>query len=86
MGDSLGTKSRIWNVPCAWVNVAARLGNYLPLPLNTHRLQKLTENYVVGNAKIKHAIGKQLPVKTEEGLLKTFGAFVPNSLKGKREV
>jgi nucleoside-diphosphate-sugar epimerase len=77
MGDSLGTKSRIWNVPCAWVNVAARLGNHLHLPLNTHRLQKLTESYVVGNAKIKLAIGKSLPVKTEDGLLKTFGSFTP---------
>lgn len=75
IGDSLGTKSRIWNVPCAWVTMAARLGNHLRLPLNTHRLQKLTESYVVGNAKIKHAIGKELPVKIEEGLLRTFGSF-----------
>jgi nucleoside-diphosphate-sugar epimerase len=75
MGDSLGSKSRIWNVPCSWVTMAARLGNHLRLPLNTHRLQKLTESYVVGNAKIKHAIGKQLPVKTEEGLLRTFRSF-----------
>jgi nucleoside-diphosphate-sugar epimerase len=75
IGDSLGTKSRIWNVPCAWVTMAARLGNHLNLPLNTHRLQKLTESYVVGNAKIKHAIGKELPVKIEEGLLRTFDSF-----------
>jgi nucleoside-diphosphate-sugar epimerase len=75
IGDSLGTKSRIWNVPCAWVTMAARLGNHLNLPLNTHRLQKLTESYVVGNAKIKHAIGKELPVKIEEGLLRTFRSF-----------
>lgn len=75
IGDSMGTKSRIWNVPCAWVTIAARLGNHLGLPLNTHRLQKLTESYVVGNAKIKHAIGKELPVKIEEGLLRTFRSF-----------
>lgn len=75
IGDSLGTKSRIWNVPCAWVNTLARLGNFLHLPLNTHRLQKLTESYVVSNAKIKQAIGKELPVKTEEGLLRTFRSF-----------
>jgi nucleoside-diphosphate-sugar epimerase len=75
IGDSMGTQSRIWNVPCAWVTMAARLGNHLGLPLNTHRLQKLTESYVVGNAKIKHAIGKELPVKIEEGLLRTFRSF-----------
>jgi nucleoside-diphosphate-sugar epimerase len=77
IGDSLGTKSRIWNVPCAWVTMAARLGNHLGLPLNTHRLQKLTESYVVGNAKIVAAMGKELPVKIEEGLLRTFRSFTP---------
>jgi nucleoside-diphosphate-sugar epimerase len=77
IGDSLGTKSRIWNVPTTWVHAVARLGNHLPLPLNTHRLQKLTESYVVGNAKIVAAIGKELPVKIEEGLLKTFRSFTP---------
>jgi nucleoside-diphosphate-sugar epimerase len=75
IGDSMGTQSRIWNVPCAWVTMAAQLGNHLGLPLNTHRLQKLTESYVVGNAKIKHAMGKELPVKIEEGLLRTFRSF-----------
>jgi len=75
IGDSLGTKSRIWNVPTAWVHTLARYGNYLGLPLNTHRLQKLTESYVVGNAKIIKAIGKPLPVKSNEGLLKTFESF-----------
>lgn len=77
IGESLGTKTKIWNVPYAWVTVVARLGDHLNLPLNTHRLQKLTESYVVGNAKIKLAIGKPLPVHTEEGLLKTFASFKP---------
>jgi nucleoside-diphosphate-sugar epimerase len=75
IGNSLGTKSRIWNVPCAWVTMAARLGNHLGLPLNTQRLQKLTESYVVGNTKIVKAIGKPLPVESNEGLLKTFESF-----------
>jgi nucleoside-diphosphate-sugar epimerase len=75
IGDSLGTQSRIWNVPCSWVTMVAQLGNHLGLPLNTHRLQKLTESYVVGNAKIVAAMGKELPVKIEEGLLRTFRSF-----------
>lgn len=75
IGDSLGTKSRIWNVPCAWVTMAARLGNYLHLPLNTHRLQKLTESYVVSNNKIVTTIGKPLPIASKEGLLKTFESY-----------
>jgi hypothetical protein len=31
----------------------------------------------VGNSKIVAAIGKELPVKTEDGLLRTFGSFAP---------
>lgn len=47
----------------------------LSMPLNSERLQKLTENYVVSNMKIVAAIGKPLPVMVEEGLLETFGSF-----------
>ena len=47
------------------------------LPLNTERLQKLTENYVVSNAKIKAALGiDKMPVKAEEGIVKTIKSFV----------
>jgi nucleoside-diphosphate-sugar epimerase len=75
MGDSLGIKSKIWNIPCGFVNLAARLGSHLHLPLNTNSLQKLTGNYVVSNQKIVAAIGKPLPIKSKDGLLKTFKSF-----------
>ena len=35
----------------------AKIGGVLHLPLNPERLQKLTENYVSSNAKIKKALG-----------------------------
>lgn len=38
-------------------------------------LSKLTENMEVSNQKIKEAIGKPLPVSSEEGLLKTIQSF-----------
>jgi len=47
------------------------------LPLNSERLQKLTESYVVSNQKILSAIGKRLPIASKEGLLKTFSSFSP---------
>lgn len=72
---SLDRKSRILNIPASWIKKIAQLGDYLSLPLNTERLQKLTENYVVSNHKIIEAIGKALPVSSEEGLLKTFQSF-----------
>jgi hypothetical protein len=53
----------------------AKLGDHLHLPLNTERLQKLTEDYVVSNDKIVKALGKSLPVVTREGLLRTFESF-----------
>lgn len=72
---SLDRKSRILNIPASWIKKIAQLGDYLRLPLNTERLQKLTENYVVSNHKIIEAMGKALPVSSEEGLLKTFQSF-----------
>jgi len=42
------------------------------LPLNTERLQKLTENYVVSNAKLKNTLEiDKMPVTAEEGFKKT---------------
>jgi len=56
--------------------LAAKAGSVLHLPLNTERLQKLTENYVVSNAKIKNALGvASLPVRANEGLIKTLKSF-----------
>ncbi|MFM2369710.1 MAG: hypothetical protein RL619_2020 [Bacteroidota bacterium] len=75
LGDSLGKQSRIWNLPRQWVNIMARLGNHLKLPLNTERLQKLTENYVVSNVKIIKAMQKKLPISSKEGLDITFKSF-----------
>lgn len=75
LGISLDKKSSIWNIPTFWIKGISRLGDYLHLPLNSERLQKLTENYVVSNAKIVTAIGKSLPISSKEGLLKTFESF-----------
>ena len=47
----------------------------LHLPLNSERLQKLTENFVVSNQKIVKAIGKPLPIESKDGLLRTFESF-----------
>ena len=75
LGVSLDKKDRILNIPSSWIKGVARLGDYLYLPLNSERLQKLTENYVVSNQKIVTAIGKPLPIDSKEGMLKTFQSF-----------
>lgn len=66
---------RIWNISITFINMLAKIGDKLHLPLNSERLQKLIENYVVNNAKIKKALGKELPVSAKDGLLKTFKSF-----------
>jgi nucleoside-diphosphate-sugar epimerase len=75
LGVSLGKKNRVLNIPSSWIKGVARLGDHMHLPLNSERLQKLTENYVVSNKKLLHAIGKPLPIASKEGLLKTFQSF-----------
>ena len=77
--ESKGKKSRVLYISKEIISGIARLGDSLKLPLNTERLLKLTENYVVSNAKIKKAIGKPLPVTSLEGLRKTFQSFASNA-------
>lgn len=73
--SSLSKKSMVLKIAPSWIKGMARLGDYLHLPLNSERLQKLTEDYVVSNSKIVAAIGKSLPISSKEGLLKTFESF-----------
>ena len=74
--SALGKKAHIWNIPRGLMNGAARVGDWLHLPLNTQRMQKLTENYVVSNAKIKAALGmKEMPVRAKDGLRETIKSF-----------
>ena len=75
MAISQNRKSNIWKIPKGFIYRLAKLGDVLYLPLNTDRLQKLTDSYIVSNQKIKDAIGKPLPVSSRDGLLKTFKTF-----------
>ena len=65
----------IWKLPKRVINLIAKVGDVLNLPLDSERLTKLTESYVVNNNKIKSAIGKPLPISAEDGLVKTFQSF-----------
>jgi nucleoside-diphosphate-sugar epimerase len=78
IADSQDKKCRILSIPKFLINALAKFGDFIKIPLNTERLNKLTENYVVSNAKIKHAINKPLPVSSREGLLKTLKSFNDN--------
>jgi nucleoside-diphosphate-sugar epimerase len=75
LGKSIGKKTLILNINPSFIKIIAKVGDYLHLPLNSERLQKLTENYVVSNKKIILALGKSLPVSSSDGLLTTFASF-----------
>lgn len=75
IAQSQNKDSRILKIPKSFINALARLGDFLHLPLNSERLQKLSESYVVSNSKIKEAICKHLPISSQEGLLKTLQSF-----------
>ncbi|MEO8253830.1 MAG: NAD-dependent epimerase/dehydratase family protein [Flavobacterium sp.] len=75
LNEALGKKATTLQIPATLIKRISKLGDFLHLPLNSERLQKLTENYVVSNEKITNAIGKPLPVSVYEGLMKTFKSF-----------
>lgn len=71
----LGKKPHIWNVPRSLIKLFSKIGDLLSMPLNSERLSKLTETYIVSNNKIKNAINKPLPLGSKEGLIKTINSF-----------
>ena len=76
MADSQNKKARIWHVPVGFIKAIARTGDFLHLPLNSERLKKLTESYVVSNQKLKTALGiEKMSISAKEGLLKTLYSF-----------
>lgn len=75
LGETIQRKTKIWKINSKIINFIAKFGDLINLPLNSERLQKLTESYVVSNQKIVKAIGKTLPVPAEKGLKKTFKSF-----------
>ncbi|HXH99862.1 MAG TPA: NAD-dependent epimerase/dehydratase family protein [Sphingobacteriaceae bacterium] len=75
LAEAQGKKPRLWKVPPGLISLAAKIGDKLHLPLNSERLQKLTESYVVSNEKIKKALGKELPVSARDGILRTAQSF-----------
>ena len=76
MCEAMGKEPHIWKMNRKMMEGCAGLGTLLHLPLNTERLRKLTENYVVSNEKIKSALGiEKMPVCAAEGIMKTIRSF-----------
>jgi nucleoside-diphosphate-sugar epimerase len=68
-------KVYILKIPKTIINIFARFGDIIKFPLNTERLNKLTETYLVSNLKIKKFIDQPFPIKIDEGLRNTISSF-----------
>ncbi len=76
ISSTLGKKEFLWNIPSSLIKAIVKIGDILPLPLNSERLKKLTESYVVSNSKIKSALHiEKLPLSAKQGLEKTILSF-----------
>lgn len=77
--ETMGRKPMLWYINKFMLSGIAAFGDKTRLPINSERLKKLTESYVVSNQKIKSALGiEKLPLTTEEGLRLTIESFKQN--------
>lgn len=76
MADSLGIKTHIWSVSPSVIRGLSKIGDMFGLSLNSERLNKLTESYIVSNHKLKNALCiEQMPFIAKDGMKLTFESF-----------
>lgn len=80
--ECMGKKAHLWRIPKGLMEASAKVGGVLHLPLNSERLGKLTENYIVDNSKIKYALGiEKLPIGARESLVQTVQSMINDNGK-----
>lgn len=76
IGEARNKRPSLWKISQGLIKGAAKIGDRLHLPLNSERLKKLTESYVVNNSRIKTALRiDKMPTSAREGLLVTLKSF-----------
>ncbi len=66
-------------VPKSLVIFMAKIGDFIPFPLNSKRLKKMTGTLLVANNKIKEQLEiERLPITAKEGMIKTIESFGKN--------
>jgi len=72
LSEAIGKKPLILSPPRPLMIQLAYLGDRLHLPINSERLGKLTESYVVSNANLLNALNlRGMPIAAPSGLIKT---------------
>ena len=72
---SINKNGKIIDISPSIISLIAKFGDLIKLPLNSERLDKLTQNYIVSNQKLLNAIGKDLPVNAVDGMKNTLRSF-----------
>ena len=75
LAKAINKVPKLWQIPKPIIHGLAKIGDVLKLPINTERLNKLTENYVVSNSKLKQALNLELPLTATEGLIISAKSF-----------
>jgi nucleoside-diphosphate-sugar epimerase len=76
ISGTLNRKPKLLYLSQGLLKAISKIGDKLSLPINSERLKKLTENYVVSNQKLKAAMHvESLPVSTQDGLIETIKSF-----------
>ena len=76
IAEVCGKKAKLWRIPKGLMRFAAKIGDVFRLPLNTERIEKLTEDSFVDNSKLKTALGwTQMPIRAEHGMRETLRYF-----------
>jgi len=76
ISEAMRKKPLILSPPRSLMTQFARLGDHLRLPINSERLQKLTDDYVVCNAILLQALGRVgMPIDSQAGLIRTIASL-----------
>jgi nucleoside-diphosphate-sugar epimerase len=76
IAESRSKSAKIWRINKRLITGFAKMGTVCKLPLNSERLRKLTENYVVSNQKMKTVLGIiRLPIDVKTGIKQTLETF-----------
>lgn len=77
IAETCGKRAKLWRIPKGVMRFAAKIGDILHLPLNTERIEKLTEDSFVDNAKLRAALDwQQMPIAAEDGMRLTLRSFM----------
>lgn len=77
ISNTINKKVKIYSISKKIISIIAVIGDLFHLPFNTERLDKLTENFIVSNFKIKSALNiKKFPTSAKVGLVKTIQSFI----------